>query len=424
MDMQTYHQKLETVTVNRERRKEPSSLLNPQEIRKLKGLLGSLQWLVAQVRFDLGFGVSSLQSEKPTVGTLLRANRLVLEAKKHMDFKLTFKDVNPFKGGILVVTDAALGNVTVDGTVDAPAQERVHSQACYAVLLADEDLMQGKAGKFNILDFRSHRLARVSRSSYASETLSAEEGLDSGELCRGFIAELKGLNMASKTAYWDVCRVPMLGCTDAKDVFDRLSLDTGFGTQKSLAFTVAALRQQLRRPNTGYRWTATANLFVDAGTKVMDNTALRQTLLRGEWSIEFNESFTKQTYKKKKPEAMAKANEDDLQGRLPEGRDEGLMKFVYQLSELSGWHYVDETGVNVARNAKSLRSPAPRFAIREFPYRTTVVGWRTGRGVQWRILEEKVDLRDIPNHQEQLQSRAHRLVTFFSRGANNGSSAT
>ena len=51
----------------------------------------------------------------------------------------------------------------------------------------------------------------------------------------------------------------MVGVTDAKDVYDRLTMDTGFGVQESLAFTEAALRQQLRRPRTSCRWTATAN---------------------------------------------------------------------------------------------------------------------------------------------------------------------
>ena len=295
MDMSTYHQNLSTIPLNRGRRKNPADVLNAAEVKRLKGLLGSLQWLTAQLRMDISFGVSCLQSEKPTVGTILRANKLALEAKKHSDFTLTFRDVNIYEAGILVVTDAALGNVTVDGTTEGTIQEKVHSQSCYAVLLADMDLLNGDVGKFNVLDFRSHRMARVCRSSYAAETLGAEEGLDAGELCRGFVAELRKINMASKMAYWEVCKVMMVGVTDAKDVFDRLTMDTGFGVQKSLAFTVAALRQQLRRPRTSYRWTATANCFVDAGTKMMDNEQLRLTLLKGEWSIEFKEGFTKQT---------------------------------------------------------------------------------------------------------------------------------
>ena len=415
IDMETYHKQLKPVVVQRERRSTPESALTPVEVRQCKGILGSLQWLVAQVRFDLAFEVSTLQSESPpTVGTLLRANKCLLDAKRNGDFRLTFRGINYQRGGILVVTDAALGNVSIRGCADVETVERIASQSCYAVLLADEQLMKGERGKFNLLDFRSHRLARVCRSSYAAETLGAEEGLDAGELCRGFIAELRKLDMACKKAFFKVCEVGLLGVTDAKDSYDKLTKDTGFGTQKSLAFTLAALRQQLRRPNTKYRWTATANMFVDAGTKRMSTDKLRQTLERGEWSVIYTEEFVRQTAKKKKPAEITAL----LPGRGVQAGDDDLLRHVYKFAEMVGWHYVDGVGVHVAHGAKSLRGPQPRFSLRDYPYRTSVGSWRTsGSSEEWRVIEEKVDMRDLPNLQEQLASRASRLVTFFSRSS-------
>ena len=57
---------------------------------------------------------------------------------------------------------------------------------CYFACLADGDLTEGRQGNFNILDARSHRIPRVCRSTYAAETLAAEEALDVGQLCRCF----------------------------------------------------------------------------------------------------------------------------------------------------------------------------------------------------------------------------------------------
>ena len=312
----------------------------------------------------------------------------------------------------MVVTDAALGNVNASGCTEAMPAEKVHSQSCYAVLLADEQMMLGKHGHFNVLDFRSHRLQRVCRSSYAAETLGCEEGLDAAELCRGFIAELRGIEVASRTGHINVCQVNLVGVTDAKDVYDRLSQDVGFGVQKSLAFSLAALRQQLRRPGTSMRWTSTANLFVDSGTKMMDNSALRETLQKGEWSIEYNESFTKQKKKGAKVADMV----DDLPGRAVESKDEDLMRHVYKLAEQSGWHYVEGVGIHVAHNAKSLRSPQPRYSLRDFPYRSSYASWRAKTGdLVWRVLEQKNDMRDMPNLQEQFKDRCRQLVTFYTR---------
>ena len=194
ISMVQYHENLKQVHVHQARRQDLESPLSPPERKQLKGILGSLQWLVAQLCFDQAFVVSSLQSEKPSVSTMLRANKAVEDFKKDKGFELRFRNVNFQNGGIVSVSDAALGNVHELGRVTPLPEEKVHSQSCYAVLLADENSVQGKAGNFNVLDFRSHRIARVCRSSYSAET-GAEEGLDSAELVRGFIAaELRGVD--------------------------------------------------------------------------------------------------------------------------------------------------------------------------------------------------------------------------------------
>ncbi|CAK9004322.1 Dapdiamide synthesis protein DdaC, partial [Durusdinium trenchii] len=103
---------------------------------------------------------------------------------------------------------------------------------------------------------------------------------------------------------------------------------------------------------------------------------------------------------------------DDLPGRAVEAKDEALMRHVYKLAEQSGWHYVEGVGIHVAHNAKSLRSPQPRYSLRDYPYRSSYASWRTKTGeVVWRVLEEKIDLKDLNNQQEQLAHRCrHRTV--------------
>ena len=95
-----------------------------------------------------------------------------------------------------------------------------------------------------------------------------------------------------------------------------------------------------------------------------------------------NEEFTKQTSRKAK---KADTTAADLPGRDPEVKDEKLMQYVYQLAEMVGWHYIDGTGIHVAHGAKSLRSPQPRFAVREYP-------WKTPNGPTWYVVEERADL--------------------------------
>ena len=101
----------------------------PGEQRQLRALLGSLQWLVAQVRFDIQFQLSTLQGASQIIETLIRANALVKKAKQHASFFLNFKPLDLRDAGILVVSDASLGNVTKEGCNQGESIKKVCSQA-------------------------------------------------------------------------------------------------------------------------------------------------------------------------------------------------------------------------------------------------------------------------------------------------------
>ncbi|CAE7234040.1 pol [Symbiodinium sp. CCMP2456] len=411
-----YHENLREVFVSKPRKSDVASPLTAVEHRQLRALLGSFQWLVAQLRFDLAFSVSSLQGESPpTVGTLLRANLLVREFQRNCNFELVFRGVNPYKGGLMVVTDAALGNVDVGGSAQEAPLSKVFSQACYFVVLADEALMNGQTGNFNILDMRSHRIPRVCRSSYAAETLGAEEAFDVGQLCRGFVASVRGLSLHKTQLDASINSVPLCVVVDAKDVYDKSNSDSNsFGSQKSLAFTIAWMRSVLRRPNTGLRWTSTENMWADGGTKEMDLTHMREIMASGRWSVTYSPSFVKQVSKgkRKKPEPSPAA---ELLGS-PLDPSDPLLGHLLKLGELKGWHNLENMGVNVAYDARSKRSPEPRFSPSQFPFRSSFcrVELPTGQA-QWRVLERDVPYSELPNQHELLPSRAPILVTFFTR---------
>ena len=180
--------------------------------------------------------------------------------------------------------------------------ERIYSQAASLCLLADKDLLSGREGTFNLLDGRSHRLSRVCRSSYAAETYSLEEGVDSAEVVRGLIAECKGADLA-------VCRhdlsvidsVPLVAVVDAKDTHDRCKSDTSsHGAQKSLCFSVVFLKTFFRRKGTDLRWVETENMLSDALTKDMDRSWLKRVLCSGRWAITFHPEMVRPKPKKTK----------------------------------------------------------------------------------------------------------------------------
>ena len=131
-----------------------------------------------------------------------------------------------------------------------------------------------------------------------------EEGVDAAQLIRAMLAELRGHSVSGKNLLTAVDHVRCTAVVDAKDCHDKVISDTSsWGSMKSLAYTVAWLKQQFRRPNIAMRWTATENMFVDAGTKDMDSGHMRNILGGGVWSLSYAPNFIKPKSKGKKKEA-------------------------------------------------------------------------------------------------------------------------
>ena len=417
LSMVEYHRNLKEAPLPANRRRDPDAPLTDYERRQLRAVLGSLQWLVAQLRFDMAFTVSTLQSAEPTVRTLVRANAAVRAFRQDCNFELTFRPIDYRTAGLMVVTDASLGSVKLNGSCEGNPQEKVYSQACYFVILADHSLMSGKPGQFNILDARSHRIPRVCRSSYSAELLGAEEAFDVGLLCRGFMASLRDQEVVGKFAEKALASTPLTVIVDAKDVHDKGNSDTGsYGTQKSLAFTVAWLRSVLRRPGTSLKWTATENMWVDAGAKDMDLTHMRTTMKEGKWCVTYSPDFVKQVSKGAKRRSSSTSPTPSTSTSIPGEaipNDDPILGYVLKFSRTRGWHSDGALGVNVAQNARSFRTPEPRFASSALPYRTTFGSFESGGKVVWRALERSVKYVDLPNQHALLERSANDLVTFF-----------
>ena len=164
-------------------------------------------------------------------------------------------------------------------------ERRSGCQAGFLIFLADASLVAGDRGRMSLLDFKSFGLRRICRSSYVAETYAVEEVLDMVLVCRGMMKEVTG-------------REPPVVCVvDARDTYDRCTVDTkpSHGAVKSLAYTVAGLRQVLRLSGVSLRWTHTENMLADALTKDSRELAqhLRSTLARGEWAVKYVPGLTK-----------------------------------------------------------------------------------------------------------------------------------
>ena len=93
-----------------------------------------------------------------------------------------------------------------------------------------------------------------------------------------------------------------------------------------------------------------------------------------------------------------------------------LLGYLLKLGEKRGWHNRADMGINVAFDAKILRSPEPRFSPAQFPLRSTFcrLELQTGQ-VEWRCLERDCSYQSLANQHSLLPHRAPILVTFFTK---------
>ena len=93
VDQQEYSSKwIDEVKLSPQREKEVKSTATPSEVSQLRGLIGSVAWRSSQTSPQFQADANLLLSEVPlaTVGTIIRANKLVREMKRTADQVLIF----------------------------------------------------------------------------------------------------------------------------------------------------------------------------------------------------------------------------------------------------------------------------------------------------------------------------------------------
>lgn len=200
---------------------------------------------------------------------------------------------------VMAVTDSALGNDNSQGSTEVDKMLKVH---CTARVAMQSSWPSGDDG-WTIWDFQCAWFSKPSSATGVSLILCVRNTCSRSRF--GCSRAMSWLHCGDAWSFHDgqarlLQRVHRAadGCDRSQiGAYGRVSRDSGFETQKSLAFIAAALWQQLRRPQTT-DWTQ--NMWVDGGAEHMDNTNLRKTLQRGTWSVTYNQQFTKQISRKNK----------------------------------------------------------------------------------------------------------------------------
>ena len=166
-----YFKKQKPISIQKERLQAPQPVTNGERTA-LRALLGALQWPSTQTAPWLQAAVSLLAGtvSTATTATLQEANKVLRYAKENYDVGLEYRPLSASKDDITFIafSDASFA-----------CRADLSSQGGYLVAMVDKSVANGDQGHYNVLDWRSWELARVSRSTLSAESQAASEAADS-----------------------------------------------------------------------------------------------------------------------------------------------------------------------------------------------------------------------------------------------------
>ncbi|CAE7612538.1 RE1 [Symbiodinium sp. CCMP2592] len=224
-----------------------------EQVEENRTSVGSLSWLAKQTRPDLQFAVANCQRHQnhPIVRDLKYTNKAVATAKARKEEALVLRRVGEQNLAICVYHDAAWANVPDDAASPEDqawlGEHQVASQLGYLVMAMGKQALRGESTPFSLLDWRSKASSRVCRSTFAGETMSCGEGLESALYLRSLlVGMITGKPATEEAAAW---HVPIHLFTDCRSLYDHVHREGApkAPTEKRLAIDLAAIRQTLMR---------------------------------------------------------------------------------------------------------------------------------------------------------------------------------
>jgi hypothetical protein len=155
-----------------------------------------------------------------------------------------------------------------------------YSQGCYYILLVE--VLEGHTGgRCHVLQFKSNRATRVSKSSMSAEVLVLVRAAEALTRVAAWLSEIWYGADDARSLIGVKNPVPCQLVTDAFDVFQTLQCSRPYtGADESLAVYLESLREDLLQGRVDeFAWIPTLSMLADGGSKPMADI-LAQALLR------------------------------------------------------------------------------------------------------------------------------------------------
>ena len=302
--------KVKPIYIKDGRQRSRTGTATPEEQGQLRAVLGSVGWVARLCRPELCYMCSSLQGKqaKPVVEDLIKANKLLVSAQKTSSNGLTFrKRTYVFEESILLsVTDASHGAET--STMEDGTERGHRSQGGRFLLLGNKMPKVKEPAACHVLEWQSHSLKRVCRSTLQAEVLSSMQGSEAGQQVRTILYAMQCPRIpGDRGMLWKTQAADhrlLVWVTDCRSYIEYMAAVTpGSVSDKRLAIDLTSLRQELWRreneevgdPSVGQKmpelakdqlyWICTADMIADELTKSMRWDAIRNLMDTGVFAV-------------------------------------------------------------------------------------------------------------------------------------------
>jgi hypothetical protein len=286
-----YVKSIPAIDIGKHRRQTPDASVSEEELSKLRGVIGSLQYAVTHTRPDMAakLGEVQIQIAKATVQTLLLANKVLRETQENSQVKICFRHIPVHQ-----LTHVSFGDASF-----ASAKQLSSFQGTI-ICATNPDLDKNMKAPISPLSWISKKISRVVRSTLSAEAFSMSNGVDR----LGWMRLLWGTINIDKFDW----RNPSKGfqqlpvatiVTDCKSLYDLVSR-TAMPSCEEFRTTLEVLLIRGRcQEHCHFRWIPTALQVADALTKPMDPILLRQVLSSGCFQLyDESDSLERNAHKK------------------------------------------------------------------------------------------------------------------------------
>ena len=279
MSQESFVSKIRPLHLSRKRTGEKTSGLTPEEVKCLRAINGSLNWLATQSRPDLSTQVSFSQQSfpRPTVSDALAANQAVRRARQHASMQIVYRSIPPAELTVMSHSDAAYANGR-DGA----------TQAGYVVSYTSQDMHKGQTCPWTPAFWKSYRLPRIVNSTLSAEAQAMTMATGMCEWTLLLLSEALDGQTFLQAAWQQAKQRACLVVTDCKSLFDHVnSQSSPTLDDRRTALDIVILRESLVKTGGSLRWIPTDRMLADALTKESPEAfdLIRACIREGQYQI-------------------------------------------------------------------------------------------------------------------------------------------